>query len=309
MSDIIGGIIDAAGSAAAKFKQTFSYGPHPSIILWQATNNPTLEEKDTSQNSILSNLEDLIAGVRDKVEDIVAGSDENTSFNSFKFDAVVVEEHDAHSLITKVPASSGFLVSDHIINQNRVLRLHVVAANMQNSSAGVISVQGAAVVTGAIFNNPAISAIGGVYGAITTAFETSDRVQSTYELFNSLRTSGTKLYISTILGVYVNCVITGIKTKHDKDTSAILSMELTLEELQVINVSEDGLANAARALINSSYDYSEFAKMATGLGIGILGGVPFPGLGSGTPSQQLGVLKDKLSRLTNQASYTKGVIK
>lgn len=308
MSDIIGDVVDAAGSAASKFKNTFSYGPHPSIIMWAAQNTPKLTEKDTSEDSILSNIDDLVSGVREKVEDVISSTNKDSNFNSFKFDAVVSEEHHAQSTVTKLPASSGFLVSDHIINHNRVLRLHVVAANMQNSAAGIVSVQGAAVVSGAIFNNPLMSAAGSLYGAVSSAFETEDRVQSTYTLFNSLRTSGTKLYISTILGTYLNCVITGISVKQDKNTASILSMELTLEELQVIDMENDTNANAAAASINTMYDYSEFAKMATGLGIGVLGGVPLPGLGSGTPSAQLAELKSKLGKLASPVSSVKGIL-
>jgi len=304
VSDIIGDVT----SAASSFKSNFSYGPHPSIIMWEAATANAVAEKDTSSESTLSNLENLISGAREKVEDIIASTPADKSlFNTFKFDAVVSEGHQAETVVTKMPASSGFLVSDSIINQNRILRLDVVAANMQNSSAWTVSVQGLSVATGAIFNNPLIATAGSLYGAVSSAFETEDRVQSTYALFNSLRTAGTKLYISTILGTYLNCVITGIRVKQDKDTSSILAMELTLEELQVVDL--DNIAGAAAAAIESSYDYSEFAKLAQSIGIGVVGGLPLPGLGTGSPTQQLATLKDKLAALTSPVSSVKGLLK
>jgi len=311
MSDMLGDVASSIGSsigsAASSLKKSFSYGPHPSVIMWKAADTAKTPEKDTSEESTLSKIGGLIEGARDKVESIFSSASADTSmFNTFKFDAVVSEGHLAESVVTKLPASSGFLVADHIINQNRILKLDVVAANMQNSSAWSISVQGLSVATGAIFNNPLISMAGGLYGAVSSAFETEDRVQSTYALFNSLRTSGTKLYISTILGTYLNCAIIGIRVKQDRNTASILGMELTLEELQV--VGSDELVGAATAAIESSYDYSEFAKMAQSLGMGMLGGVSLPGLGSGSPTAQLATLKSKLGNLPNPVSSIKGLL-
>lgn len=297
MSDIIGSLTDGANA----LKKRFSYGPHPSVIMWAAGDVAPVEEEDTS---LLGKVVGAVSSARKTMEDLVT-SQAPDNFNSFKFDAMVSESHDAQTRVTKKPTSTGFVVSDHIINENRVLKLEAVAVNMQNSSMGIISAQGLSVVSGAIFDNPVLPVIGGLYGVVSSAFETENRIQSTYDLFNGLRTSGTKLYISTILGTYLNCVITGIRTKHDRMTSAMLAVEITLEELQVIG--SDDLADAAKAAIESSYDYSEFSKMATGLGIGVLGGVPLPGLGSiSRPTAQLAVLKDKVSALAQPISSVKG---
>lgn len=297
MSDIIGSLTDSASA----LKKRFSYGPHPSIIMWSAGTATKVEEAETG---VLGQVVGAVSSVRKKMEDLVV-SNVPEDFNSFKFDAMVSEGHEAQTRVTRRPASTGFLVSEHIINENRVLRLEAVAVNMQNSSMGIVSAQGLSVVTGAIFNNPVLPAIGGLYGVVSSAFETENRIQSTYDLFNGLRTSGTKLYISTILGTYLNCVITGIRAKHDRLTSAMLAVEITLEELQIIG--SDALADSAKAAIESSYDYSEFAKMATSLGIGVLGGVPLPGLGAlSRPTAQLAVLKDKISKLAQPISSVKG---
>lgn len=285
-NDFIGGI----GSKLSKFH----YGPHPSVIMW--SNGPAPQVEDATG---------VFGGAAKSLESLVT-SDIPESFNSFKFDAMVSEEHDAESVVTSFPVSSGFLVSDHVIKRNRVLKLSAVAVNMQNAAIWTASVQGLSVAAGAIFNNPIIPIVGGLAGGIASAFETSDRIQSTYNLFNTFRTTGKKLYISTILGPYLNCVVTSLKTKHDKNTSAMLSIEITLEELQVIG--DDDLATQARKAMESMYDYSEFAKMAQSLGIGVLGGVPLPGLGSigDAPTKQLSNLKDKLSKLSSPLSSVKG---
>lgn len=297
MSDIIGSLTDSANA----LKKRFSYGPHPSVIMWAAGSAAQVEEEDTS---VLGKVVGAVSSARKTMEDLVTSKTPD-NFNSFKFDAMVSEAHEAQTRVTKKPTSTGFVVADHIINENRILKLEAVAVNMQNSSMGIISAQGLSVVSGAIFDNPVLPVIGGLYGVVSSAFETENRIQSTYDLFNGLRTSGTKLYISTILGTYLNCVIVGIRTKHDRMTSAMLAVEITLEELQVIG--SDDLADAAKAAIENSYDYSEFSKMATGLGIGVLGGVPLPGLGSiSRPTAQLSVLKDKVSKLSQPISSVKG---
>lgn len=286
---------DLLGEGVSKLTSKFHYGHHPSIIMW--SNGPAPQKQEQG----------LFGGTAQALESLVSSSAPE-SFNSFKFDAMVSEEHEATATVTKFPVSSGFIVADHVIKQNRMLKLTAVAVNMQNSSIWSASVQGLSVASGAIFNNPLLPIIGGIAGGVASAFETSDRIQSTYNLFNTFRATGQKLYISTILGPYLNCVVVSIKTKHDKMTSAMLSCEILLEELQI--VGEDALAEEARKAMESMSDYSEFAKMAQGLGIGVLGGAPLPGLGSvgDSPTKQLATLQDKLAKLSAPVSSVKGRI-
>lgn len=287
------------GDGISTLTKAFSYGHNPSVIMW--SNGPVAQKEDEGL------FGKAFGGIAKAMESLVT-TDAPESFNSFKFDAMVSEEHDAQATVTKFPVSSGFLVSDHVIKQNRVLKLTAVASNMQNSAMWTASVQGLSVATGAIFNNPIIPILGSAAGAVASAFETSNRIQSTYELFNNFRVSGTKLYISTIVGPYLNCVVTGIRTKTDKMTSAILAVEITVEELQVIG--EDTLAIEARKAMQSMTDYSEFAKIAQSAGIGALGGagISLPGLGAVGASavSQLGTLKDKLAKLESPLSSVKG---
>lgn len=286
-TDLLGVVSDTASK--------FHYGHHPSIIMW--SNGPVQEKTEQG----------LFGATAKALESIVTTAAPE-SFNSFKFDAMVSESHDATATVTAFPVSSGFIVSDHVIKHNRILKLRAVAVNMQNSAMWSASIQGLSVATGAIFSSPIIPIIGSLAGGVASAFETSDRIQSTYNLFNTFRTTGQKLYISTILGPYLNCVVTGLKTSHDKDSSAMLSIEITLEELQVIG--DDQLATDARRAMESMSDYSEFAKMAQGMAIGVLGGAPLPGLGViGTlPSKQLSNLKSKLAVLNSPLSSVKGRI-
>lgn len=237
----------------------FSYGPHPSVIMWSAGEVVTEE-----------NAEGLFGGFSKKLESLVV-SDIPEMFNSFKFDAMVSEEHTAENTITAFPVSSGFVVAEHSIVHNRILKLSAVASNMQNSAMWTASVQGLSVISGAIFNNPIMPVIGSLAGGIASAFETSDRVQFTYNLFNTFRVNGTKLYISTIAGQYLNCVVKRVSTKHDKMSQSILQLEVVLEELQ--SIGEDELAVQARRTMENMYDYSSFVAIASSIGISEIGGL------------------------------------
>lgn len=263
------------------FLSNFSYGPHPSIIMW--SDGSIVQEEDGF---------DLFGGISKKLESLVT-SDAPENFNSFKFDAVISEEHSAENTVTKFPVSSGFVVGEHSIVHNRVLKLVAVAANMQNAAMWSASVQGMSVISGAIFRNPIMPIVGSMAGLVASTFETSDRIQFVYDLFNRFRVSGTKLYISTIVGQYLNCVVTKIATKHDKMNSSILQIEVTLEELQTIG--DDELAVQARKSMENMYDYSGFVGVATSIGIGALGSRSLPGLGRSVepPTIQLAALSRK----------------
>ena len=310
-------IIDTLGGAVSSVKKKFHYGHHPSIIMWD-TGKVQEKKEDEGIFSGIKNLgkqlEDAVTGggifsgiknLGKQLEDVVTG-EQSKLYNSFKFDAMISESHESRATVTSFPVSSGFIVSDHIIKHNRSLVLTAAAVNMQNSAFWSASVQGLSVITGAIFNNPILPIVGGIAGGVASAFETEDRIQSTYELFKTFMGTGQKLYISTIVGPYLNCVVTGIRTKQDKDTSSMLAVEITFEELQVIG--PDILAKNAKTAMADMYDYSEFAKMAQTIGIGILGGVPLPGLGSigDAPTKQLANLKGKLAALDSPLSFVKG---
>lgn len=143
---------DILGDTGAKFTSgKFHYGHHPSIIMW--SNGPAPQPQDS----------DLFGGLSKELESLVT-SEAPEIFNSFKFDAMVSEGHAAQSTVTSFPVSSGFVVSDHIINHNRVLQLTAVAVNMQNSAMWMASIQGISVAAGAIFNSPTIPLLGGLAG-------------------------------------------------------------------------------------------------------------------------------------------------
>ncbi|MDK9366444.1 phage baseplate protein [Lelliottia wanjuensis] len=236
-------------------KKHFNYGLAPSMILWEKDSIIVSDKQDSSSLKGLSSL----------LPDPDDYSDEYKNYNIYRFDAVVSEEHTDQSSITKFPMSNGFIVSDHTIKQNRQLKLKVVTANMVNSTLWEASIPGAILAAGDVVGMPIIGLIGNAAALVQTSFESDNRVQYAYKLLNSFLSNGTRLYVNTILGAYSNCVVTGITTMQDKDTSSILSAEIYLEELQVVDESKE--SKEIRVKLEAETDYSKFIKLGSSVGL------------------------------------------
>lgn len=243
----------------------FNFGFTPSIMMWEAGSSETTPDDSDGMDGLDPIGDDDLSGI---VDTSITGTS-TSSFMFFKFDGVPSEGHTSQSIITKFPMSNGFVVSDHMIKQNRILKLHVIAANMQNS---ILWSAANAVTDGVLADAmPIIGLIGSAGDLLSSAFTTDDRVASTFKLLNNLMAKGTRVHISTILGPYINCVITGIEVVQDKDTSAILSGEIILEELQV--VGEDSTTSNIRSYMQTDTDYSRFMKVGTSIGMTVLEGM------------------------------------
>lgn len=268
------------GSSLNKLKNGFHYGPHPSVFMWST--GEAAEESFTPE--ITKGLEQI-------------RNDGMQSFTSFKFDAVVSEAHEGSSIVTAYPVSAGFDVEACSIKQDREIEIKAVATNMQNAAMWSASLSGVSVLSGAIFNQPLIPILGGVANTIASTFETSNRVQSTYELFLNLMRNGTRLHVSTIAGVYTNVVVTNLSTRHDKMNNSILEITIRLREVNTFEHSQ--VKQDAKKAMQSMNDYSEFAKIAQSMAVGVAGGAPLPGLGriGDSPTKQLNALKQKLGRI------------
>jgi hypothetical protein len=248
-------ITDIGESVSSKF----NYGLNPSLIMWEAEeggtyDNPDVEDETSGDNS---------------VKDPADAASSAKTFHTYKFDAVAREEHSAMAEITKLPVSSGFIVSDHSIKRNRVLKLAVCTANMVNETLWVGTVAGAIGAVGDVASIPLLSLVGSATALAQTMFETEDRVANAYKLFSQLMADGTRLYVNTILGPYSNCVVTGIEVVQDSNTSTIFAAEITMEELQVVEPSETDLA--ARSILTNQTDYSQFVSIAESYGLYFLG--------------------------------------
>lgn len=233
----------------------FSYGLAKSIIVWEKESSTAVATSDTESSSI------DVAGINDPN----SPKANYKNFMMFMCDAVPSEGHTAQSVVTKFPMSNGFIVSDHMIKQNRILKLRILVSNMVNNTLWEASLAGGISATADVLGLPILGLIGEAAALVQTSFESEDRVQSAFRMFNQFMAEGTRLYVNTILGPYSNCVVTGIETIQDKDTATVMAAEIILEELQVTSVSKQDIA-VSTVLANDT-DYSKFIKMGMSIGL------------------------------------------
>jgi len=239
----------------------FNYGLAPSIILWEKAASTAGEYVDSESQPV-----DVPV-----INDPANPKASYRNFMLFKFDAVPSEGHTAQSIVTKFPMSNGFIVSDHRIIQNRILKLRVVASNMINNTLWEASLAGGITAAADVLDLPLLGLIGNTAALVQTAFESEDRVQSAFKLFSQFMSEGTRLYVNTILGAYSNCVVTGIETIQDKDTSTVFAAEIMMEELQVTSASNTDMA--VNKVLENETDYSKFIKLGMSVGLFALEGL------------------------------------
>lgn len=238
----------------------FKYGFTKSEFLWEVSSE-IAEDRDNG-----TKLQEVSIPV---INDPDNPQSVQKKFMKYCFDAVPSEGHTAQSIVTKFPMSTGFIVSDHMIKQNRVLKLKVVASNMVNNELWELISYAGDTIAGSVLDFKYATLIGSATSLVRTTFESANRVSYAFDLFNKLMAQGTRLYVNTILGPYSNCVVTSIEVVQDKETSAILAAEITLEELQVVNQTTQD--KAVMKQLSDDVDYSKFIKLAISTGVFLSG--------------------------------------
>jgi len=146
------------------------------------------------------------------------------------FDAFISESHNITADITQIPLESGALVTDHIIFKPLILNITAVVSNtplryfggLDNLQKGVQLIKDAFTLSGDYRQTFAQKA----WISLLTMFSDAQ-----------------ELTITTANSVYPNMVIVAIDTTSDKDTSEILEVNLTFQQIQrrTLGHYEDGL--------------------------------------------------------------------
>lgn len=123
------------------------------------------------------------------------------------FESVVTEEHDVDNVITEFPVETGFIVSDHVIRKPRTLKMEVMSTNMVFRERRESS------------NSDAIN-----------------KVKADFDTVVALVQQGIVVQVTTILGVYLDCVITKFNTKQDVHTASVMMGTLIIKELNVVGI-------------------------------------------------------------------------
>ena len=205
----------------------------------------------------------------------------DNSWKVIEWDCVIEEGHRASNEVTKYPVQSGFMVSDHAIRENRILKLRGIIANVGLVPQGFDAMIDLAAKAGGAILGTGFGAI--VSSAITKAeYLFSDnkvnKVKNTFDELERLCLTGTFVHATTILGNYTNCIIRDVECRQDTKTSSILLVDLVLEEMQVQYSSEEDAKNntISKQLSEGSKESFKWKSYATALGINtavVLGGL------------------------------------
>ena len=162
----------------------------------------------------------------------------NNSWKVIAWDCVVEEGHKASNQVTKYPIQSGFLVSDHTIRENRILKLRGVIVNMSLVPSGLdamidLAAKAGGAILGTGFGAVLSSAITKAEYLFSDSSSRVNKVKSTFDELERLCLTGTFVHATTILGNYMNCIIRDVEVRQDSKTSSLLIVDLVLEEMQV----------------------------------------------------------------------------
>lgn len=137
------------------------------------------------------------------------------------FDAIVSEEHEIENKVTEFPVDSGFVISDHVIRKNRVLKMEVVSVRHAFK--------------------------GRQRDSLTS--DNANKIKADFDLLIEMVQKGLRCNVVTILGAYTNCVVTKFRTKQDVETSTVMQANLLLREMNIVGVD---LSTSKQALIDTA---------------------------------------------------------
>ena len=138
------------------------------------------------------------------------------SLGGIQLDAVLSETHTNAVRLTKNPVELGADITDHAIVEPK--RLNIVA-HVSDSPLG-------AAAFGEI-----VDLVTGLFGTATTSNIT--RSNAAYNAMVQIMEQCEPLEVQTKLKLYSNMVITGLTTSQDKNTSRIVAMNISLEEVLI----------------------------------------------------------------------------
>lgn len=136
------------------------------------------------------------------------------SIGGIELDAVLTETHTNQVRLTKNPVELGTDITDHAIVEPK--RLNIVA-NVSDTPLGT-----------AAFGQ-IVDLVTGLFGTSTT--QNITRSNAAYNAMVQLMEQREPIEVQTKLRLYENMVITSLSTTQDKNTSRMVSMVLTLEEV------------------------------------------------------------------------------
>lgn len=138
------------------------------------------------------------------------------SIGGVQLDAVISESHSNDVRITKNPVEFGVDITDHAVIEPKKLN---IIAEVSDTPLGL-----------AAFTQ-IVDLVTGLFGTSTT--DNLTRSNAAYNALVSLQESREPIEVQTRLKLYTNMIILGISVTQDKDTSRIVNMNISLEEILI----------------------------------------------------------------------------
>ena len=138
------------------------------------------------------------------------------SIGGIQLDAVLSESHNSAIRITRNPVEFGADITDHTVIEPKKLS---IIAEVSDTPLGV-----------AAFTQ-IVDLVTGLFGSSTVSNLT--RSNAAYNALVQLQESREPIEVQTRLKLYKDMIITGIDVTQDKDSSRIVNMNMSLEEILI----------------------------------------------------------------------------
>lgn len=270
----VGGLGSATIAGALYSKLT------PATIMWQPQGTRG-QVAASSKNEVASNSagttspdsETRDAPIRDAWNDVT--DTRAAAVQKLVFHCIEKEGYSISNAVTEFPVDSGFAVSDHVIRQNPIISIEGVVSNMPMEAADLTSLEGIIQVGGAIIGSPLAGILASSIGlgkALTN--DQQANVDHFHTQLDMLVKTGQLVTISTLRGLYHNCVVINYNTSATADTSASLHFSATLKRLNIVNAKGEKVLQTNQSLTELPKLGKERVEgFAKSIGIGVIGSV------------------------------------
>lgn len=139
------------------------------------------------------------------------------SIGGIQLDGVILESHDSSFTLTRNPIELGADVTDHTIIEPKRIS---ILAEVSDSPIGFAAV------------TQIVDTVTGLFGSSNEANIT--RSYAAFNALNELADTREPIEVQTKLKLYENMIITSIRARQDRETSRIARMEISLEEIRIV---------------------------------------------------------------------------
>lgn len=229
------------GMGSATLAGTYYNKLTPAALLWwpqgkKKQEEPTPENKTNSNTSGSKQPHGINDLPIDKSGEGIV-SEGAAKAESLVFHCTTAEVFTVASSVTRFPVDSGFSVSDHVVRQNPTIQIEGVVSNTTMSTMDLLSLGGIIQIGGAILGTPLGGVLGSAIGLGQALSKSKQKANVEYfhETLERFVKEGQLVAVSTMRGLYDNCVVVAYNTRADVDSSTSLHFSITLEKLNIVN--------------------------------------------------------------------------